>query len=555
MDPSDLYRTFRRALRACQLYPTGSRVRQDASERLAERFHAALESRGEGVSFAFLEDGSYVDGQLVPRGDAEEATDVGEQLFALGIREFRFLPGLEPEELLRLLGVLTRARLGELNPVDEDLSILLWESDLGHIGYLLYEAHDEIGEDVTQEQLEVEEMISMEPPIGDYLEDEDIQISDLPVGAPTGLSESERLGILADLQRETEEDVPLKYGRLLVEILRVETDPKEVPRLERYLHEYLEALMSTERFAILERLSGALETGDDEIEPVRLAFGRARDWFLQSELYTRAARFAPGHPADERAADSFLARVPQEVVPDLASLLLDDRAEVPNHVFDRIRGRIRESSDVLGLCLADPRPEVRKLALEEAQTLDRASIRRVRELLTAPDPELRIRAAGALARSPGTDAIEGLADALADPEVRVRMAAAIGLGERGASRSLELLLRIIVGREFVRKSLEEKKVFFHAAGKIAPEEVLPVLARLAEQRWVWPSRERSERAEAALEAMSRLGPDARSFLEERWRRRRPDLLRKFDGFWQQADRRRAREANRSTPAPRGQEAA
>lgn len=527
MDPIDLYRTFRRGLRAYQLYPTGSRVREDASERLSERFRSALEAKGEGVSFAFLEDGTYVDGQIVPRGETDEASGVGEQLFRLGIREFRFLPGLESDEVHRLLEVLTRARLGELNPVDEDLSILLWESDLGHVGYLLYEAHDDLEEDVSQEQIEVEEMIAKEPPLlGDYLEDEDIQLGEMPTEAPAGLGEPERLAILADFQRETEEDVPLKYGRLLVEILRVETDPKEVPRLERHLHDYLEALMASERFAILARLARGLEIEGDEIDPVRHAFGRARDWYLQSELYTRAARFGAGHPADRAAAAEFVARVPEEVVPDLASLLLDARAEVPEAVFAQLRARIRDSAGALGLCLADPRPEVRRLALEEGVARDRTSLRRVRDLLTAPDPELRMRAALALARSPLPEALDGLAEALEDPECGVRVAAAEALGERRAARSLELLLRIIVAKEFSGKGAEEKKVFFHAAGKIAPGEVLPVLAGLVEQRSFWPSRDRSERAEAALEALARLGPESRAVLEERWKRR-PDLLRRF----------------------------
>ncbi|MCB9462269.1 MAG: HEAT repeat domain-containing protein [Candidatus Eisenbacteria bacterium] len=553
MDPIDLYRTFRRALRACQLYPQGSRVRQDASERLAERFRAALEERGEGISFAFLEDGTYVNGQPVPVGEGDDTAGLGEQLFRLGIREFRFLPGLEATEVLRLLGVLTRARLGELNPVDEDLSILLWESDLGHVGYLLYEEHEEFEEEVTQEQIEVEEMISKEPPIGDYLEDDEVEMPDYPVGAPTGLTEAERLRVLADFQRETEEDIPHKYGRVLVEILRVETDQKEVPRLERHLHEYLEALMASERFAILQRLSNSLELEGDEIDPVRHAFGRARDWFLQSELYTRAARLAQGHPTDQEAADAFLVRVPEEVVPDLASLLLDERAEVAPQVFDRIRARIRESADVLGLCLADPRTEVRKLALEEAGVFDRTATRRVRELLTSPDPELRLRAAGALARSEGPDALEGLAEALEDPEVSVRIAAAEALAHRGANRCLELLLRIIVGKDFVRKGLDEKKVFFHAAGRIAPEEVLPVLARLAEQRRFWPSRDRAERSEAALDAMSRLGADARTFVEDRWRRRRPDLMKRFDQFYRHHAGRMADSGNQ--PANRGLDSA
>ncbi len=537
MDPIDLYRHFRRALRACQLYPEGSRIRMETSDRLARKIAEAIEEHVEGVSLSFLEDGAYVDGIPVPAGQGEEEADgLSDHLFNLGVREIRFLIGIHADEVLRLLEVLTRARSGELNPVDEDLSILLWESDLTHVGYLLYEEDEPEADDVSHEQLEVEEMISNEPPLDDYLAtDEEIVIQEMPLSAPAGLTEAERLAVIADYRNEIAETTPLKYGRLLLEILRVENDTKEVPRLEKYLVDYLEVLMTTERFAILANLEKHLGAEGGEIDSVHLALGRARDWFLQSELYIRAARAHHLHPSDGEAAKGFLARVPKEVVPDLVSLCLDERSEDLAGSFEQIRVRIRESAEVQRICLSDPRPEVRKLALEESCGLDRETAHQVRELMTTPDPEVRVRAAWALSRTDSHEAYDGLAEALEDPEPRVRVAAAGALAQRGGAKALELLLRIVVSKNFAKKAPEEKRAFFHAAGRVSPEEVLPVLARLAEQRGFWPSRERSERAEAALEAMSRLGPEAREFLMQRWRRKRPDLLRRFERFWIEAD--------------------
>jgi hypothetical protein len=529
MDPGDLYAAFRRALRAEQLYPEGNRVREETRGRLMRAVDTLLLERAGAASLAFLEDGAYAEGARVPVEREEDAVPLARRLFDLGLRELRFLPGIRSEEIERLLGVLGRALQGLLNPVDEDLPILLWDCDLGHVGYLLYEDRPPAGaamEGPSEEEGERATRESKED-LGDYV-DPETPIGDTdPTAGAAWLTEAERFRILGDYRREVEEEIPFRYGRLLIEILRHESEPEEVEPLRARLLEYLDALVSTDRFEILARLE--ISAAEEGAAPDRNgeALAAIRGWYRQSDIYIRAARSLAGHPKDREAASGYLDRIPVESLPDLIGLLLDERAGEAADALGRIRRQVRDPA-ALEICLADPRSEVRRLALEEAVHSSVTDGRQIREILNHPDPGLRVLAAQALAQARDEESLTALTQALEDPEEPVRIAGAQALGARGGSRVLERLLRVVVSPGFARRGLAEKRAFFYAAGEAAPREVLPVLAQLAEQRGFWPSRERRERSQAALEALSRLGDEVRPFLEERWSGKRGDLLRRFD---------------------------
>ena len=530
MDPADLFRSFRRALRAHQLYPEGSRVRIDAAERLVERFVEALEHRPDGISLAFLEEGAFLDGQALPVEPDDGGGPLAQQLFELGVRELRFLPGLTAREMGDLLDVLTRAKQGALDPVDEDLSILLWEADLLHVSYLLYDS-DPLLPTAEGEADGSEDPLEGETPLSEYIDDDAITVEATSSTTWIPLSEPERLGLLASYRQEVEEEIPYKYGRLLLEILRSESDAAEIPRLQRVLREYLEALVAAGRFQILKRIEASLDGPEPELEPTRLALRATRRLFEEPALYVRAAEIdARAHETDRVAAQKFLEAIPARAVPEVVSLLLDERATPNGEALERVRQRLRLDGDARRACLEDSRRPVQRFAIEEEGPLEEDGARKVRELLKDPDASLRQLAARALGGAQGKAALAALGEALVDPDGCVRMAAASSLSKVGGPKALELLLRVVVSKEFGHRDLEEKKAVFLAAGRVAPDEVVPVLARLAEHRSLWRSRERTERAEAALEALGRIGDRARPALEGRWKRKRPDLLARFERY-------------------------
>jgi hypothetical protein len=517
MESMALFRHFRRALRAWQLYPEGSPARSEAVRSLAEALGSAAAKKPEGLSFAFLEEGAWVEGEPVAPEGEEAGGSLGRRIFDLGVREFRFLPGMDGAELARFCDPLSRALLGNLNPIDEDLPVLLWEADLPHVAYLLYqESEEEASVDPGRECREV-------PSCDEYI-DRDFGIGGGSDDWLVRLSEAERVQLLAAFRREEHAELPFKYARLLLELLRGELEAPESERLRRMLREFLHALARAGRFALLLRVRGLLAGSEGGSASSVAAFSELSAFLSGPELLglLAAAPYAGGE--DLGAAIQIGSLAPSESFFVLLERVLEPGVSAPAELVELARRRLGAEPALQELCLRDPRDFLRRFALEQAAP-GPEWVRRVLEHLRDPDPTLRLLVVQALGRATGAAGISGLFSALSDPDEGVRIAAAEALGRRGGTRALEPLLRILVSKRFEKRSPVERQAFYLAAGRAAPQEFFPVLARMAERgRSFWHRREHTEQTRDALEALAALGSEARDFVTVRWGRKRPELL-------------------------------
>ena len=518
MEPTVFFRLLRGALRSVQLYPADSPV----VRRAAAAFHRAVaelaSGRPEGVSVCFLDDGSYLDGRparaLAPGDDAGSPGDV----YAAGLRELRFLDEVTVEEVESLLRPLSRALLGQLNPVDEDLSLQLWEADLPHIAYLLYEGpapiEPEVSEEVTVEQ--------QDPGIEAFL----AEGSPFPGGSPSAsglrLAEDERMRILTAFRCEEESDLPFKFGRLLLDILRSEPAEGDTALTAEALRDHLQALQRQGRVLVLRRLRERVEPGLAASPAASRALTEIQAFFCDPALMTGLLT-AQGYRAEDRAAAVLLAgEVPAETALALLVLLDDEPEALDPAVAESLRTRLAADHALQLLALAGgSRPALRRIALERIVPCAE-DLRHLRELRKHAEPEWRLLAVAAMARGGGSDPVAGLADALDDPMPEIRMAAAEALGRRGGHSALEPLLRLVAARGFDQRSVEERCCILLAAGRAAPREVWPVLARLVERRRFGRPRRWAWTGEPALEALARLPEPVPTLLRDRWRDR-PDL--------------------------------
>ncbi len=603
MTSVQLFRVLRQALSACQLYPVDSPARDEATDRLWQAL--AAQTAPEGISFAFTEEGAYVDGQ--PVGEQEDAgVPMGRRLFELGLGELRFLPGIGRSEVRRLLDLLHGATQGLFNPVDEDLSILLWESELAHVTYWLYgeerwwegdlasdpnapdpladlDAHlhadleQHAGEFVSRRDLAFDvgqgdpsahpgtAALSRVPaayrgtPLMDYLDEEMRPTSEMPILSSCRLSEEERLRILAAHRQEVAVEIPWKYGLLLVEVLELEEDPEDAARIRDLLLAYLQALLDSDRFSMLRRLSQALRgapivrrAAQEPPEGRRpsAAADEVLSWFDRPEVLARlVSRLTAGNPSIDPTTSSALAEEEREAAsawflaapgerlldcvgaPTRAPESTPDENPYPlralRPLLDR---RLAADAVFLDLVLArGPRSLLLRVLESLAEsggevTAERA--RRIRELARAGAVDLRERSLRALGAASDGASLGLLADALNDPTPGLAAIAAESLARRGA-HGLEPLLRVIAMREFQHRSSDEQCAFLTAAGRAGPREVWPVLARMAEARTFWPPGAIPARARLALDALAALGPEAREFAESRWAGKRRDLARRL----------------------------
>jgi hypothetical protein len=486
--------------------------------------------RSEGVSVCFLDDGSYLDGcparAFAPGDDAGTPGD----FYAAGLRELRFLDEVTVEEVEGLLRPLSRALQGQLNPVDEDLSLLLWEADLPHITYLLYEGpaliEPKVSEEVTVQQ--------PDPGIEAFLAEGSPFTGESPSASGLRLAEGERMRILTAFRCEEEPDLPFKFGRLLLDILRSEPAEREAALAAEAMRDHLQALERQGRVLVLRRLRERIEPGMAASPAASRALTEIEAFFRDPAMMAGLLT-APGYRAEDRAAAVLLAgEVPAETALALLALLDDKPEALDPAVAASLRTRLAADHALQLLALADgSRPALRRFALERIVPREE-DLRYLRELRKHAESEWRLLAVVAMARGGGCAPVAGLADALDDPIPEIRMAAAEALGRRGGHSALEPLLRLVASRGFDRRSVEERCCVLLAAGRAAPREVWPVLARLVERRRLRLPRRRVWSGEPALEALARLPEPVPTLLRDRWRGR-PDLRAALDRASGQAD--------------------
>lgn len=521
---ASLFRLLRRALRAFQLYPVSSPVRTEAASAFLEGLQEPLREKADGISFVFLEDGTYVEGTAVHPGDGagESPPNAGVDLFRVGVREIRFLPGIDAEEMQRLLSPLARALQGLLNPVDEDLSVLLWEADLPHVWYLLYE-ESRAAEEGPTGALE----LTGGPKLEEYLDPRQRVSREDPSRWARRLGDTERRQLVSAHRREWDHDVPVKYARLLLEILRMERRSDECAVLRRVVENQLEVEAGAGRFAGLQRVAAAVEPERAPFPGSCWALGELSSWFTSRGFLARLLETRAARPEDAEAVGALIGRFPAAPLPEGLAMLLEHPESVTAEASAALWQRLEIDAEVQSLCLRDSRPSLRRAALDRIRPTG-DDLRRVREILRDRDPRTRASAVRALGRAGGA-AVAGLIDALFDAEETVRTAAAESIGGSRSREGLEMLLRLMASNGFEERAPLERRAVYLAAGRLAPAEVWPILARLAERRRPsWFGRA-PQLVDPALEALAALDPAVTRRARERWRRR-PDLQGALDAL-------------------------
>jgi HEAT repeat protein len=373
-----------------------------------------------------------------------------------------------------------------------------------------------------------------EPGIDAFLAEGSPFTGESPSASGLRLAEDERMRILTAFRCEEDSDLPFKFGRLLLDILRSEPTEREAALTAEALRNYLQALQRQGRVLVLRRLHKRVEPGIAASPAASCALTEIQAFFCDPALMAGLLT-ARGYRAEDRAAAVLLAgEVPAETALALLALLDDDPEALDLAVAESLRMRLAADHALQLLALADgTRPAVRSAALERMVPREE-DLRYLREVQKHAEPEWRLLAVVAMARGGGTGPVAGLADALDDPTPEIRMAAAEALGRRGGHSALEPLLRLVAARGFDRRSVEERCCVLLAAGRAAPRDVWPVLARLVERRRLHLPRRRAWSEEPALEALARLPEPVPTLLRDRWRGR-PDLRAALDRACSQAD--------------------
>lgn len=523
----ELVRTMSKGLRAFQMYLPNNPVYQRAEQAIQQAF-LPIWSSARQIGLSVVETDLIWEEQVVYH-QPNKSESLAWMLYKDGMRFLTLRPGVEDEEMVRFLQLVSRARLLPSDAAD-DLLTLLWEQDFQTIEYQFAEI------------------------ISDSLTVLDPQAADMAMRQDPAAQEAVREEIKTDAADKLSAGLDLDDFDSTLYFL----DEKEITQLKREVDaEYtrderrasLDALLDIFELqpasAVREEILEIFET----LFPNLLNRGEFRTVaVLLREFRAVGQRVTALEPQLRERLQSFQARLSE---PDILSQLLqsleeteamptdEDVGEVlgelhaegletmltflPNLSRPAIRGILEASVDRLAMAHTDVVLSI--LGRGESPALTGAAglcgrlslqvaVPLLDRLVAHRDAAVRLATVEALSQIGSAGALAALERALDDPDRSIRLAAVTTIAAKGYRAALRRLEAAVLGKGPRELERAEKRQFFEAYAMVAGAAALPVLSNILEPRGFLRRKETSETRTCAAYAIGRLqSPAARTVLE------------------------------------------
>ncbi len=522
----DLFVLLGKALRTFKLYDENNPVRRRFVNSLRESFEQ-LWHELEGLNLSVEEHRLVLAGEAIYE-NRSRSDSLAFLLYKDGVRDITFLPGIEGDELDKILGVLRRARMLKTSEAD-DLLTMLWEADLeffkcqyvaqftegavipmaqaaeerADLAQVLQgEAEAEQEEDAAAGEADTEQGGAPPPKVGQDFE---------PMRYALDPEEKEQLrrALAAEMGRDIGHDVL----SALFDRLEDPEYPERKSEILKILRELLPNLLSR---GALEAVAGILE----ELAAVRAAPG------LLDEVHERECDellddLSSAETIEElvRALQDGTIDVPIEVLsrfltflraPALAVLLQASEQEAMHALQDTLRGAVHgiaeKNREAVISLLDDENPAVAAGAVRlvgEMGIADAAP--KVAGLMEHTDAAVRIavvESAQLLGEATITDTLVG---ALSDTERDVRVASARALATLGHEAAAPVLQALVTEKAIRQADLTEKIAIFESYGVLGGTDAVDVLSQLLNKKSLFGRREPSEIRASAARALGKVG--------------------------------------------------
>jgi hypothetical protein len=523
----DLFVALAKALRAYQLYDENNPVYQRFLSGLRDAFMRLWKTEGE-LTAVIEESRIVLDGVPVYTNDVR-AESLAFLLYKDGVREISFFPGIEEQELERLLSVLHRVRF--VGPESDDILTMLWDEGLEHFRYQYVDylsegvVLPEPGAGADAEQLLRARNEELSPAdVEEVHAGNLLQLVDLDSFNPTlyALDPRELEQLDRDLQLELDRDVRSDVLDALFDRLEERYD------LDR----------QTEIIAVLRSLLPNL-LGRGAIESAGRVLQELNELAVQPEVFDSDRRRQIDRLLDEVSAP--------EVMGELVDAL-EERSITPSpaalgafleHLRPQALSWLLRASETVAVKELQPvlRESVRGIAeknrgllvqlVSSQDSLVAAGAARlagslrvveaaaaIQQLLKHPEPDARLAAVEAAALLRAGPVAGALQDALTDPDRAVRIAAARALGRLRYRPAAPRFRALLTSREIREADITEKIAFFEGYALVGDPETVAVLDKLLNGRSLIGRREPSEVRAAAALGLGKVGtPDASRALE------------------------------------------
>ena len=522
---AELLQTVVKGLRAFQMYLPNNPVHQRAAVNVKNAF-GPIWSAVDELTLAVGETELRWEEEIV-YSQLNKNECLAWMLYKDGMRVLTIRKGAEEDEVIRFLELLNQARFLPAEAGD-DLMTLLWEQDFQLIHYhfidLLGDAEPLEGspgaaggpvEPVTAEtrRSQVQEEAPARPKGIVDLEEFDSTLY--------FLEEAEINYVVEQVQEEYRRDVRQASLNALFDLLEMHTEDRTRIEILGVLDMLFPNLLNKGEFrtvAAVMRETRLISTRAQTLTEEQ----RRRLHDFEAQLSQPAIVVQLVQSLDEAAAlasDEDVTEVLRELRPTALGPLIDSLPRLNNAsvrslleaTIDRLA--TNHPTEVMRL-VRDPPGEALPAVVALAGRLGlQQAVPGLGELLTNPDPSVRLATVQALEKIGTPGALTHIDRAIEDDDRAVRLIAVRAVGSRGYKGALRRIETVVMGKAVKELDLTEKMAFFEAYGAIAGPPALKTLSEMLLPRGLLKLRQASETRACAAIALGKIRtPEARAIL-------------------------------------------
>jgi HEAT repeat protein len=533
----DLISAFIKAIKAFRFYPPDNPTLKGIRDQLLKKFQFFLNKYQSFVIQIGEYDLSFKGKTLYENRDVK--TSLAFLLYRDGLREIRFLKGLEEWEVQGVIDILKQGE--SINQLEDDIVTLMWEKDFVHISFLATDEfleetpviipenvdqfrknlvfkplahHVEVGltEEGSDEGLDLDEVLSkvMEEPLP-FVSDRSVYF----------LTPDEVEGLRKDVEVEVEPTFIFNIVDILFEILALEKEREPYQDAVNALIKVLDAFLTLGEFTkasdLLKRVYIILKTyelQDWQIEHIQRIITEAGG-DVRIERIGKVLEREEGVRLEE--VNDYLLLLQKNSIKPLVKLLGELKNSKTRRVFCDALSEIGKNAIDLFIPFIDDRRWylVRNITYILGRIGKEQSLPYIQKVFNHEEIRVRREAVQALGLIGSPKAIGLLIRALTDNDVRIRCMAAINLGKVGKKSGLIPLLEVVQSKDFYKREPAEIKAFFNAIGMVGSNEAIPVLQQLLERKSWFGRGKADEIRNGAANAMAMIGTsEAKAILEE-----------------------------------------
>jgi hypothetical protein len=501
----DLLQSLIKTRKLIRMYPENNPMYIKAVNDMYEKFERAFQQTSGDIAFQIRQYEILFQDEQVYH-NPEKSDNLALFFFKDGIRELKFLKGLGKEELEEFLKILC---LDEKELVDDDIVTLMWERDFQNIKYIVDEStltEDEEYELRATEAL-MENVTSEEVLLRAYRDALTSETARVPQIVP--VEEEDLKALIKEFEKDADPKLP-KLVYILSEIIYQGLDKKEFEEFSFIAKSLLEYAIKIGDFEsainIIELVKKAIDDRDI-IEGAKVHLKKIIEHAGSTAIIKTLGEIIDRIEIEEKTILTYLGHLDKNAIQPLIEVLGELKTiKARKIIIDGLALLGRRDMQSLIKGLSDERwYVVRNIVYILRLIGDRRAVEYLLKTIRHPDMRVRREVIKTLGELKAPQAVTILKDHLNDPDPQIRIATVRALGSIHTEAAKRLLLQRINTKDFLHRTLEEKKEYFEVLSSWRDEEVTDFLVKTLKRNTLFNRSKNFENRACAAYALGLMG--------------------------------------------------